>query len=957
MKKIEKDFKLIAMMRVKNEEEWLKKSILSMLPITDKIVILDDGSIDGTPEICAAFPELVEYHRQDEKFIDEARDKNHLLKWALDHNPDWILAMDGDEVLEELAPQTIVNEIQLLDPKNPQYTVFYLHFLYFWNSPDTYRVEPGIYSNFWQARLFSLKNQNRHLAFLPTQHGSNFHCGSIPGNLRNLPRKLDVKVKHYGYLDSEQRERKYRWYCNNDPEQASQGYYEHLTSEEGMILANWKERTEASSASFVKDTMYYQFSRPEILELVPEDVSYVLDIGCGFGHLGKAIKNKISTAKVFGIEVDFMAGQAASKLLDDVLVGNIESLHLPYSYERFDCIILADVLEHLQDPWKVLLKLHRYLARDGVMLISVPNIRNLGIIDQLLCGNWRYQQAGILDSTHLRFFTAREFRRLLKKSGYKILHVHGIEDLSLEPLTLASSSYFTEIGNHFEWGSLDQRTVNELHTIQLLFQVQKAQPGEAAKERKLTSIIIPVCNNLELTRACIQSIFAHTLEPFELIIVDNGSTDGTVEYLKGITDVQLIQNQENEGFPRACNQGILHARGEYLVIINNDVIVPDGWLGNLIDHLDDEERVGIVGVCSNYVGGSQKTKGYYKSLADYYEFAREFYWENEGEYLLTYRLAGLCMLISKDVIQQIGGFDERFTPGNFEDDDFCLRAAIANYKMVIAKDVFVHHFGSMTFKKDQEEYRKLLAINWGKFKLKWGIDFAIDHPNNICLADIVSQYKYVTNPSRNYYTPVDQGEEREKITAFDQMFFERQIMNKDACDLGYWQEHFCTKLARKEAVQGQILDAGCGTGEIDIWLAREGYDITGVDISPVAIQRAVNHLLAESKEIQARIKFCQFPLERLPFSDDSFDICFMFEVLEHIYDPEPVFKELGRVLNSAGLIVLTVPLEDYYHDSTHVHSFTPDSLKEMLNKFAKDIQVESFPIEHQIVARVRKISY
>ncbi|AZR73364.1 hypothetical protein BBF96_08195 [Anoxybacter fermentans] len=752
MNKIDKEFKLVGMMRVKNEEKWLQQSILSLAPIADRIVILDDGSTDATPDICLSFPDLVEYHRQDEVTVDEVRDKNRLLNWVLKHEPDWVLALDGDEVLEDIAPTTIVNEIHLLDPLEPQFTVFYFHFLYFWNDPEYYRVEPGIYSNFWQPRLFTLRGQNiKYLRFLPTKHGSNFHCGSIPANLRYYPRRLDVKVKHYGYLEPERRKKKYRWYCQYDPERAAEGYYDHLTSEEGMILARWEERTEASSSSFVKDTIYYQYSRPEIIELIPETVKRVLDVGCGHGHLGRGIKNKIPTARVYGVELDSVAGQVARKLLDEVLVGNIETIKLPYQYEYFDCIILADVLEHLRDPWKVLLKLYRYLAKDGLMIISVPNIRNLRIIDKLLQGEWRYEEAGILDSTHLRFFTIKEIKRMLKKLGYKIIQTFGVQDMTLNPLTLPDSTFNREIGKNFEWGNLDQKTIQELHTVQLILQAKKANQLRVAKERKLTSIIIPVHNNLQMTQLCINSILTHTLEPFELIIIDNGSTDGTVEYLKTLESVIVIRNEQNEGYPKACNQGIVKAQGKYLVFLNNDVIVGDGWLGHLIDHLEDEENVGIVGACSNYVGGSQQVTAYYDDLYQFQIFAREFYWQNEGNYLLTYRLAGLCMLVKREVINKIGGFDERFGLGNFEDDDFCLRAAMAGFKMVVARDVYVHHFGSMTFKKNLREYEKLLAENWLKFKIKWNIDLELDDQKKVNLPVLIGQNNF---PER-YYIPLD----------------------------------------------------------------------------------------------------------------------------------------------------------------------------------------------------------
>ena len=99
---------------------------------------------------------------------------------------------------------------------------------------------------------------------------------------------------------------------------------------------------------------------------------------------------------------------------------------------------------------------------------------------------------------------------------------------------------------------------------------------------KLTSIIIPTYNQLEYTRWCLDSIRYYTGEPYELIVVDNGSTDGTVEYLWSQEDIRFIHNRENKGFAGGCNQGISHSAGDYVLLLNNDTVVASGWLGNMI---------------------------------------------------------------------------------------------------------------------------------------------------------------------------------------------------------------------------------------------------------------------------------------------------------------------------------------------------------------------------------------
>ncbi|AZO93811.1 glycosyltransferase [Halocella sp. SP3-1] len=741
MKKLSKEFKLLSMMRVKNEEEWLEESIISQLPLVDKLIILDDGSTDQTPEVCKSFPRLVEYHYQKENMLDEVRDKNRLLAWALKHQPDWILALDGDEVLEELAGETIIREISLLDPLAPQFTVFYLHFLYMWNKKDYYRIDPGIYSNFWQPRLFSLHKQNiGRLLFKNTDHGGNFHCGSIPANLRWIPRKLDVRVKHYGYFTAEQRRRKYDWYCQHDPQKAKTGYYEHLISEEGLILAKWKERKRSSSASFVKDTGYYQCGREEILNLIPDNSQKILEIGCGHGFLGKKIKERYPDSQVMGVEIDEIAANAAKDRLDRVIIADIEKLiKLPVEYAYFDCIVLGDVLEHLIDPWQVLLKLRRYLKISGELIISLPNVRNIGIINKLLQGKWRYTNAGILDSTHLRFFTFKEIKRILRKLGFNIKAVYTVEGDSSD-LVIQGKESWQVIGDSFEWSQLDQKTIQELHTIQFLIRAAREEPLREAGEKGLISVIIPVRNNREITELCIDSLFSYNQEPLEVIIIDNGSDEQMRSYLSGLEEegIKVINNEKNYGFPAACNQGLRVSRGEYILILNNDVIMGDNCLANMMAHFERESKAGIIAPCSNYVGGKQQLILNYNSLEEFYQVSREYYWEYEGEYMLSYRLAGICLLLKREVIETIGGFDEMFSPGNFEDDDFCLRAAVAGYKNIIARDVYVHHFGSMTFKKEGLDYQQIMKENWNKFKEKWKIPGEVTDRRQLNLALIVS---------------------------------------------------------------------------------------------------------------------------------------------------------------------------------------------------------------------------
>ncbi|HKE00365.1 MAG TPA: glycosyltransferase family 2 protein, partial [Planctomycetota bacterium] len=236
------------------------------------------------------------------------------------------------------------------------------------------------------------------------------------------------------------------------------------------------------------------------------------------------------------------------------------------------------------------------------------------------------------------------------------------------------------------------------------------------------SIVVPVWNNLRFTKLCIGSIERFTAPPFETIVVDNGSTDGTPEWLSSRPDVRAIRNETNRGFAAACNQGIEAARGEHVVLLNNDVVVTPDWLELLHDHVRVDPKLGIVAPRTNFSSGPQLVPQVgYRSLDELEGYARSFTEANRGRRHDFPRVTGLCMFVTGPCRRAVGLLDERFGIGNFEDDDYCVRARRAGFGVTIALDVFVHHFGSQTFRALGVDYAGLLRENERKFREKWGV--------------------------------------------------------------------------------------------------------------------------------------------------------------------------------------------------------------------------------------------
>lgn len=177
---------------------------------------------------------------------------------------------------------------------------------------------------------------------------------------------------------------------------------------------------------------YYQYARTEMLPYVPPSVRRVLEVGCSAGLFGEQIK-KASNAEVWGIETVVAAADLASKRLDKVLVCDVEHDDLGLPHEYFDCIVFNDVLEHLSDPWTVLRKMRAALAPSGCIVASIPNIRYYATLKELLLRKqWEYQDEGILDRTHLRFFTERTIPKFFSDCGYELLKFEGINPISMK---------------------------------------------------------------------------------------------------------------------------------------------------------------------------------------------------------------------------------------------------------------------------------------------------------------------------------------------------------------------------------------------------------------------------------------------------------------------------------------------------------------------------------------------
>lgn len=267
----------------------------------------------------------------------------------------------------------------------------------------------------------------------------------------------------------------------------------------------------------------------------------------------------------------------------------------------------------------------------------------------------------------------------------------------------------------------------------LALSLPPAAPVSAAGRSVVSeSIIVVTYDNLVFTRMCLETVLATTTADTEVIVVDNASIDGTPAYLKELASrfptVRPIFNRENVGFARAANQGLNTALGEVVILLNNDTIVCPGWLGGLVEHLEDAS-VGMVGPVTNAASNEARISTTYRTYGELVDFAASRITTPHSVDIPV--LTMFCVAMRRSLLATVGGLDERFALGMFEDDDYAERVRAAGQRVVCAQDVFVHHFGEASFGKlvPTGEYGRIFRANQRRFEDKWGHAWvAHEHP-------------------------------------------------------------------------------------------------------------------------------------------------------------------------------------------------------------------------------------
>lgn len=215
-----------------------------------------------------------------------------------------------------------------------------------------------------------------------------------------------------------------------------------------------------------------------------------------------------------------------------------------------------------------------------------------------------------------------------------------------------------------------------------------------------TSIIILNWNTLRFLKACVASIKGNTKD-YELIIVDNGSKEkGTQEYIKSVAD-KVIFNPYNFGYAKGNNQGAKLANGELICFLNSDALVTLNWLEEMKKTMENNPKCAVVGSL-----GNTKTRDIDGMSWHYQQYLRQYKEDTRVGFL-----SGYCMLIKKDIFEKIGGWDEEFRVGCFEDNFLCEQIKKLGYELWISARAYVKHFGSASFKINNLDYEDIVFEN------------------------------------------------------------------------------------------------------------------------------------------------------------------------------------------------------------------------------------------------------
>ncbi|MFW5650262.1 MAG: glycosyltransferase [Acetivibrio ethanolgignens] len=362
------------------------------------------------------------------------------------------------------------------------------------------------------------------------------------------------------------------------------------------------------------------------------------------------------------------------------------------------------------------------------------------------------------------------------------------------------------------------------------------------------SIVILSYNGKEMTSLCVDSLRQSIpADAYELVIIDNASTDGSIEWLKQeekvTKNLKVLYNKKNNGFPGGCNQGIKAAeRKNDIFLLNNDTVAPPNAVFWLRMGLYENPRIGAVGSVSNHANNDQMIKEKLDGCEAYYAYGIKRNIPMIYPYEKKAWLMGFAVMFKREALEDVGYLDERFSPGNYEDNDIGIRFLRKGYLQLLCKNSFIFHFGSVGFRRNQDAFDRLLRCNRQKLKEK-------------------------------YELPID----------------EYSWVRTDMLDL----------IGETSDKRLSILDVGCGLGAT---MAKA----ESLFPNSVVVGIEKEEKIASIGKNLADVRWGDIEVMKLPFEKNSFDYILLGNVLEYLKQPEKVIESLVPFLKTGGHFIISV---------------------------------------------------
>jgi GT2 family glycosyltransferase/SAM-dependent methyltransferase len=356
--------------------------------------------------------------------------------------------------------------------------------------------------------------------------------------------------------------------------------------------------------------------------MIPATARRVLDVGCGAGAVGAALKAERDGIEVVGIELFPDAAAAARERLDAVIEADLDTLtQLPYPAGAFDAIVFADVLEHLRDPHRLLRVLRRYLADDGTVVCSLPNVKHFTVLYPLLVhDHWRYADAGLLDRTHVHFFTLAEIAAMFAETGFSAVSARPVVlqpfPAQLEPILDAADRIGGAREQVRSLMEAYQFIVAAVPTGDVAASPSALPPAEsrdveppvqatpacaAAGATASASLLVVLDGTEQQALACLTAIseLGADQPDHEIVIVTDGAPqlDALMERVGG--DVAVERLPHPLGFAAAATRGLAHCTASTIVLLYGMPDVEPGFLGPLLDALADDAVAAAASVAPN----------------------------------------------------------------------------------------------------------------------------------------------------------------------------------------------------------------------------------------------------------------------------------------------------------------------------------------------------------------------